>query len=117
VSFGRVRTTERISGTSIIEVTSTTRRSHESGFDSFRVNRPVAGSISSRRWIVFASKPVVWVSLFAAPGRGARQALQALARTIIRIVTSVGLAFALPPVITVARFASIFAWGMAARVW
>jgi len=36
--FGTARTREYISGTSTIEVSSTTKSSHESGFDSFRVN-------------------------------------------------------------------------------
>jgi hypothetical protein len=44
-----VRTSECISGTSTIEVSSTTKSPQASVFDSFLLNRPVAGSISSRR--------------------------------------------------------------------
>ena len=55
-----------------IEVSSTTRRPQVSVFDSFLQNRPVAGSISSRQWIVFAAKPVVSVSRFAARPVGAQ---------------------------------------------
>jgi hypothetical protein len=58
----------------LIEVLSTTRRPQASGFDSFRVKRPVPGSISSRRWIVFASRPVVSASRFAARPVGAHSA-------------------------------------------
>jgi hypothetical protein len=47
--LGTARTSECISGTSTIEVSSTTRRPQASVFDSFLLNRPVAGSISSRR--------------------------------------------------------------------
>jgi hypothetical protein len=69
-----------------IEVSSTTRRPQASVFYSFLLNRPVPGSISSRRWIVFASKPMVSVSRFAARPVGAHSKhLTPLARKIIRI--------------------------------
>src|SRR5262249_39795459 len=69
--LGTARKSECISGTSTMEVSSTTRRPQASGLDSFRVKRPVPGSISSRRWIVFASKRVVSASRFAARPVGA----------------------------------------------
>ena len=51
--LGTALKSECTSGTSTMEVSSTTRRPQASGLDSFRVKRPVPGSISSRRWIVF----------------------------------------------------------------
>ena len=106
--FGTARTSECISGTSTIEVSSTTRRPQASVLDSLRVNRPVPGSISSRRWMVFASKPVVSVSRFAARPVGAHSRhFTPLARRIIRIeFTSVVLPTPGPPVMTTTRFAS-----------
>jgi hypothetical protein len=68
-----------------MEVSSTTGP-QASGSDSFRVSRPVPRSISSRRWMVFASKPVVSVSRFAARPVGAHSRhLTPFARRIIRI--------------------------------
>jgi len=88
-----------------MDVSSTTRRPQASGLDSFRVNRPVPGSISSRRWMVFASKPVVSVSRFAARPVGAQSRhFTPFARRIIRIeFTSVVLPTPGPPVITTTR--------------
>ena len=102
----RARTSECISSTSTIEVSSTTNRSHASGFDSSLVNRPVAGLISSRRWMVFASMPVVSVSRFAARPVGAHSRhFTPLTRKIIRIeFTSVVFPTPGPPVITTIRF-------------
>src|SRR3984893_67322 len=56
---GRARNTARISGTSTIETSSTTSRSQSSDASSLRRKPPVLGSVSSRRWIVFASIPVL----------------------------------------------------------
>ena len=105
--FGTARSRECISGTSTIEVSSTTRSPQASGLDSLRVKRPVPGSISSRRWIVFASKPVVSVSRFAARPVGAHSRhFTPLARRIIRMeFTSVVLPTPGPPVMTTTRFA------------
>ena len=48
-------------------------------FDSFLLNRPVAGSISSRRWIVLASNARgLSESLRRPSSRGAQQALNTL---------------------------------------
>ena len=104
--LGTARTRECISGTSTIDVSSTTKSPQASVFDSFLLNRPVPGSISSRRWIVFASKPVVSVSLFAALPVGAHSMhFTPLARRIIRIeFTSVVFPTPGPPVTTTTRF-------------
>src|SRR5439155_10849980 len=84
--FGTARKRECISGTPTIDVSSTTTRPQASGFDSFLVKRPVPGSISSRRWIVFASTPVVSASRFAARPVGAHSRhFTPLAHRIIRI--------------------------------
>ena len=76
-------------------------------FDSCLLNRPVPGSISSKRWIVFASKPVVAVSRFAARPVGAHSRhFMPLARRISRIeFTSVVLPTPGPPVMTTTRLA------------
>jgi len=50
------------------------------GFDSCRLNPPVFGSTSSRRWIVFASTPVVSDSRFAARPVGAHSPSRTRAR-------------------------------------
>src|ERR1019366_8327010 len=76
------------------------------GLDSLRVNLPVPGSISSRRWIVFASVPVVSVSLFAARPVGAHSRhFTFFALRIVKIeLTKVVLPTPGPPVITTTRF-------------
>src|SRR6266568_4143158 len=98
--LGTARTSECMSGTSTMEVSSTTRSPQARVFYSFLLNRPVAGSISSRRWIVFASKPVVSVSRFAARPVGAHSRhFTPLALRIIRIeFTSVVFPTPGPPV-------------------
>ena len=54
--------------TSTIELSSTTRRSHSSGDSSFRLKPNDFGSISSKRWMVFASMPVAsFIRLAARP--------------------------------------------------
>ncbi len=60
-----------MSGTSTIEVSSTTSRSQSSGFSSLREKPPCFGSISSRRWMVLASIPVCSVMRLAARPVGA----------------------------------------------
>jgi hypothetical protein len=47
--FGTAFSRECISGTSTMEVSSTTNRPQESGWASFRLNRPVSGSTSNKR--------------------------------------------------------------------
>ena len=62
-SSGTAASSDRMSGTSTIEVSSTTSRPQSSGFSPSRLNPPVRGSTSSRRWMVFASKPVASLTL------------------------------------------------------
>ena len=81
---------------------STTRRSHSSGCSSVRRNSPVRGSVSNRRWMVFASSPVLSDNRLAARPVGAQSATRTcLAIRIFRIeLTSVVLPTPGPPVIT-----------------
>src|SRR6516165_1107059 len=58
-----------ISGTSTMEVSSTTNRSQSSRLSMFRLNPPPFGSTSSSRWMVLASNPVASVMRLAAPAR------------------------------------------------
>ena len=73
---GTARSSACISGTSTIEVSSTTSRSHSSGCASCRLKPPLRGSTSSSRWIVFASRPVVSESRLAARPVGAHSAIR-----------------------------------------
>src|SRR5262249_55814856 len=66
-----------MSGTSTIEVSSTTSRSQSSGASSVRRKAPVLGSVSSRRWMVFASSPVLSDRRLAARPVGAQSAIAA----------------------------------------
>ena len=99
---GKARSTERISGTSTIEVSSMISRSHSSGASSVRRKAPVLGSVSRSRWIVFASNPVLSERRLAARPVGAPSAIETfLAIRILRIeLTSVVLPTPGPPVIT-----------------
>ena len=72
---GTARMSACINGTSTIDVSSTTSRSHVSGFSSFLLKLPVLGSTSSRRWIVLASRPVLSLSRLAARPVGAASAI------------------------------------------
>src|ERR1700730_7554153 len=65
---------EAIKGTSIIETSSTTNRSHASGLVSQRLKPPLRGSASSRRWMVLAPNPVLSAKRFAARPVGAHSA-------------------------------------------
>ena len=65
-SSGTAASSDRMRGTSTIEVSSTTSRPQSSGFSPSRLNPPVLGSTSSSRWIVFASNPVASLIRFAA---------------------------------------------------
>ena len=81
---------------------STTSRSQASGLSSVRRNSPVRGSVSSRRWMVFASSPVLSDNRFAARPVGAQSATRTcLAIKIFRIeLTRVVLPTPGPPVMT-----------------
>ena len=98
------------SGTSTIETSSTTSRSASSGCSSWRLKPPWAGSASSSRCRVLASRPVASLIRLAARPVGAASAMAGvLARRICRMVlTSVVLPTPGPPVITstLARSAS-----------
>ena len=74
-SSGTARRSACISGTSTIDVSSTTSRSHVSGFSSLPRKLPVLGSTSSSRWMVFASRPVLSLSRLAARPVGAARAI------------------------------------------
>jgi len=93
---------ECISGTSTLEVSDD--KGTGKRLDSFRVNRPAPGTISSRRWMLFASKPVVSVSRLAARPVGAHSRhFTPLGRRVIGIeFTSAVLPG--PPVMTTTRF-------------
>ena len=95
-----------MSGTSSMEHSSTTRRSHCRGFRRFLANRPVAGMTSSVRWMVLASIPVAWESRLAARPVGAHNRhCTFLALRIIRIeFIRVVLPTPGPPVITRTRW-------------
>ncbi len=60
--LGTASSSARMSMTSTIEASSTTSRSQSSGLLALRLKLPVAGSISSSRWMVRASCPVVSAS-------------------------------------------------------
>ena len=62
---------------------STTSRSQSSGWSSVRRNAPVRGSVSSRRWMVFASRPVLSDNRLAARPVGAHS----ITRTCLAIST------------------------------
>src|SRR5277367_1509225 len=121
---GKARSRARISGTSTIEVSSTTSRSQSSGASSVRRKLPVLGSVSSNRWIVFASRPVLSDRRLAARPVGAHNAIaMVFARRILRIeLTSVVLPTPGPPVITstfeasATRTAAIWLWASASFV-
>ena len=91
-----------ISGTSTIEVSSTTSRSQSSGFSSVREKPPCFGSISSRRWMVLASIPVCSVMRLAARPVGAASATRTPLATSRRkmVSSSVVLPTPGPPVTT-----------------
>src|SRR5712692_2859506 len=82
-----------MSGTSTIEVSSTTSRSQSSGASSLRRKLPVLGSVSSRRWIVFASSPVLSDRRFAGRPVGAQSAIAVVfARRILNELDGLGAA-------------------------
>ena len=62
-SSGTAASSARISMTSTMDVSSTASRPQSSGFSPSRLNPPVLGSTSSRRCMVFASRPVASLSL------------------------------------------------------
>ena len=68
---GTAASSARISRTSTIDVSSTTSRRQSSGLSASRLNPPVLGSTSSRRWIVLASNPVASLIRLAARPVGA----------------------------------------------
>ena len=80
-----------------------TSRSQSRGSVSSRRKRPVRGSVSSRRWIVLASRPVLSVKRFAARPVGAQSAIvTALAiRIFSSELTRVVLPTPGPPVMTI----------------
>lgn len=85
-----------------MEVSSSTRRSASSGCSSPRRKPPLLGSVSSRRWIVRASRPVVSDSRLAARPVGAASSIRTpFAARMRRIaLTIVVLPTPGPPVIT-----------------
>jgi len=99
---GRAASSARISGTSTMLHSSTTSRSQPSGCVASRLNPPVFGSASSRRWIVRASSPVLSARRLAARPVGAHSATcTPLAQSTRRTeLTSVVLPTPGPPVIT-----------------
>ena len=99
---GTARNSERINRTSTMLASSTTRRSQSRECSSVRRNSPVRGSVSNRRWMVFASSPVLSDSRLAALPVGAQSATRTcLAIRIFRIeLTRVVLPTPGPPVIT-----------------
>ncbi len=101
-SAGSDSTRASISGMSTIEVSSTTRRSQSMRFSRPREKAPNSGSISSRRWIVFASMPVCSVMRLAARPVGAASVTETSWRvSSLRMVSSsVVLPTPGPPVIT-----------------
>ena len=101
-SSGTAASSERISRTSTIDVSSTTSRLQFSGFSPSRRNPPHLGSTSSRRWIVFASNPVASLIRFAARPVGAQSRISTpLADRMRRIaLTIVVLPTPGPPVMT-----------------
>jgi hypothetical protein len=100
---GSARRTARINGTSTIDVSSTTSRSQSRGSSSLRRKLPVLGSVSSRRWMVFASRPVLSDRRLAARPVGAQSAIvTALAvRIFSSELTSVVFPTPGPPVMTI----------------
>src|SRR5262249_46989645 len=100
--FGRALKSARINGTSTMDVSSTTSRSQSMAFSSLRRKLPVLGSVSRRRWIVLASRPVLSDSRFAARPVGAQSSIPTVlaSRIFSRELTSVGLPTPGPPVIT-----------------
>src|SRR6516164_5098944 len=75
-----------MSGTSTIEVSSTTSSSQSSGSSSVRRKAPVLGSVSRRRWIVFASSRVLSERRLAARPVGAQSPIATVfAPRILRI--------------------------------
>ena len=99
---GTAASSARISMTSTIDVSSTTSRPHRSGLSASRLNPPVLGSTSSRRWIVFASNPVASLIRLAARPVGAHSRISTpLADRMRRIAsTIVVLPTPGPPVMT-----------------
>ena len=90
------------SGTSIIEHSSAISTSHSRGLSALRLNWPLSGLTSSRRWMVFASNPVDSPSRLAARPVGAQSSgLTPLTLMIVRMeLTRVVLPTPGPPVIT-----------------
>ena len=74
-SSGTAVSNARISMTSTIEVSSTTRSPRSSGLSALRLNSPPLGSTSSSRWIVMASNPVASVIRLAARPVGAQSSI------------------------------------------
>src|SRR5262252_7791428 len=100
--FGRALKSARINGTSTMDVSSTTSRSQSRAFSSLRRKLPVLGSVSRRRWIVLASRPVLSDSRFAARPVGAQSSIPTVlaSRIFSSELTSVVLPTPGPPVIT-----------------
>ena len=101
-SSGTAASSARISITSTIDVSSITSRLQWSGLCASRLNPPFLGSISSRRWIVFASNPVASLIRLAARPVGAHSRISTpLADRMRRIeLTIVVLPTPGPPVMT-----------------
>jgi len=99
---GKALSSARISGTSTMDVSSTTSRSQSRAFSSLRRKLPVLGSVSRRRWIVLASRPVLSDSRFAARPVGAQSSIPTVlaSRIFSSELTSVVLPTPGPPVIT-----------------
>jgi len=100
--LGTAFSSDCISITSTIELSSITRRSQSSGFSSSRLKPKAFGSNSSSRWIVLASMPVASVMRLAARPVGAQsRSLTDLAARMRKIeFTMVVLPTPGPPVIT-----------------
>ena len=101
-SSGRALSRARINGTSTMEHSSTTSRRQSSGCASPRLKPPVLGSVSSSRWMVLASRPVLSDRRLAARPVGAHSASSTrLAPITLRTeLTRVVLPTPGPPVIT-----------------
>src|SRR6202158_5477158 len=102
---------EAINGTSTIDTSSTTNRLHSSGLVSQRLNPPLRGSASSRRWMVLAARPVLSAKRLAARPVGAHSAtVTDFAHRVLRLeLTKVVLPTPGPPVTTSSLLARIIA--------
>src|SRR5207237_9608602 len=102
---------DRVGGTSAIDVSSITAKSYSRGASAFRRKLPVRGSVSSSRWIVFASIPVLSDRRLGARPVGAQSAtVTPLARRIFSSeLTRVVLPTAGPQVMT-GPFAAKVVW-------